>query len=116
MTRAMASIRWIRPYILERWDRGQQAIFRANPDYYGETPVMERVVVVFMDEDAALAAVQAGQVDIAYTYATHAAQRYAGYELVSYARWIRAVSRCRVCRRAQPRWSSSTWYIPLATT
>ena len=71
-------------YILERWDRGQQAIFRANPDYYGEAPVMERVVVVFMDEDAALAAVQAGQVDIAYTFATHAAQRYAGYELVSY--------------------------------
>ena len=71
-------------YILEQWDRGQQAIFRANPDYYGEPPTMERVVVVFMDEDAALAAVQAGQVDIAYTYATHAAQRFAGYELVAY--------------------------------
>ena len=28
---------------------------------------MERVVVVFMDEDAALAAVQKGEVDIAYS-------------------------------------------------
>ena len=71
-------------YLLEQWDRGQQVIFRANPDYYGEPPLMERVVVVFMDEDAALAAVQAGQVDIAYTYATHSDQRFEGYELVSY--------------------------------
>lgn len=72
-------------YMLERWDRGQQAIFSANPDYYGEPPLMERVVVVFMEEDAALAAVQAGEVDIAYTYATHAQQGFDGYELVSYA-------------------------------
>ncbi|OUN89056.1 ABC transporter substrate-binding protein [[Collinsella] massiliensis] len=72
-------------YLLERWDRGQQAIFRANPSYYGEAPRMERVVVVFMDEDAALAAVQAGEVDIAYTYATHAHQAFDGFELVNYA-------------------------------
>lgn len=72
-------------YMLERWDRSQQAIFSANPDYYGEPPLMERVVVVFMEEDAALAAVQAGEVDIAYTYATHAQQSFDGYELVSYA-------------------------------
>ncbi len=71
-------------YLLEQWDRGQQVIFRANPDYYGEAPNMERVVVVFMDEDAALAAVQAGQVDIAYTYATHSRQSFPGYELVAY--------------------------------
>ena len=45
-------------YVLERWDKGQQVVFASNPDYYGTTPTMERVVVVFMDEDAALAAVQ----------------------------------------------------------
>ena len=72
-------------YVLERWDPGQQAIFRANPLYYGEAPAMERVVVVFMDEDAALAAVAAGEVDIAYTFATHAHQSFSGYELASYA-------------------------------
>ncbi len=71
-------------YLLERWDSGQQAIFKANPNYYGETPIMERVVVVFMDEDAALAAVQADEVDIAYTYATHAQNQFDGYELVRY--------------------------------
>ncbi|WP_239464505.1 ABC transporter substrate-binding protein [Collinsella tanakaei] len=72
-------------YLLEQWDVGQQVIFRANPDYYGEAPTMERVIVVFMDEDAALAAVSSGQVDIAYTYATHAQQAFDGYELTSKA-------------------------------
>ena len=71
-------------YMLERWDRGQQAIFKANPRYYGEAPNMERVVVVFMDEDAALAAVQKGDVDIAYTSAVHSDQSVDGYKLVSY--------------------------------
>lgn len=71
-------------YLLERWDQGQQVIFEANPDYYGEAPAMERVVVVFMDEDAALAAVQKGDVDIAYTYATHADRSFDGYELTAF--------------------------------
>ena len=71
-------------YVLERWDKGQQVIFTANPKYYGRKPSMERVVVVFMDEDAALAAVQKGEVDIAYTYATHARQVFEGYELAAY--------------------------------
>ena len=39
-------------YMLEQWDRGQQVILKANPDYYGEAPKIERVVVVFMEEDA----------------------------------------------------------------
>ena len=36
-------------YMLEQWDRGQQVILRANPDYYGEKPLMDRVVVLFME-------------------------------------------------------------------
>lgn len=70
-------------YMLEQWDQGQQVILRANPDYYGDAPKMERVVVAFMDEDAALAAAQSGQVDIAYTSATRALQNVAGYELLA---------------------------------
>ena len=71
-------------YRLVQWDRGQQAIFEANPDYYGEAPQMQRVVVVFMGEDAALAAVRAGQADMAYTSATLADQSIDGYSLESY--------------------------------
>ena len=70
-------------YLLEQWDRGQQAILCANPDYYGEPPLMERVVVVFMGEDASLAAAEAGQVDVAYTVATIVdAAHPAGYEVL----------------------------------
>jgi len=70
-------------YLLEQWDRGQQVILKANPSYYGEAPLMERVVVVFTGEDSALAAVRAGQVDIAATSAVYSDQRVEGYELVA---------------------------------
>lgn len=72
-------------YLLEQWDKGQQAILVANPDYYGEAPEMERVVVVFMEEDASLAAAQSGQVDVAYTATTYAANQPAGYDLLNCA-------------------------------
>ena len=72
-------------YVLEQWDRGQQVILRANPDYYGEKPNIERVVVVFMEEDASLAAARSGQVDVAYTSATFASQQPAGYDLLNCA-------------------------------
>lgn len=70
-------------YLLERWDKGEQAIFVANPDYYGPPPTMQRVVVVFMAEDAALAGVRAGEIDIVYTSAVYSTQQVAGYELLS---------------------------------
>ena len=70
-------------YMLEQWDRGQQVILRANPDYYGEKPLMERVVVVFMEEDASLAAAQSGTVDVAYTSASLASNVPAGYSLLN---------------------------------
>ncbi|BDE95723.1 ABC transporter substrate-binding protein [Raoultibacter timonensis] len=70
-------------YMLEQWDKGQQVILTANPGYYGDAPKMKRVVVVFMEEDAALAAVNSGQVDIAFTSATYSEQAIAGYELLA---------------------------------
>ncbi len=70
-------------YMLEQWDRGQQVILKANPDYYGGKPSMQRVVIAFMEEDAALAAARSGQVDIAYTSATYSNQNINGYELLS---------------------------------
>ena len=72
-------------YMLEQWDKGQQVILRANPDYYGEAPLIERVVVVFMEEDASLAAAQAKQVDVAYTSATLADVVPQEYALLSCA-------------------------------
>ncbi|MEG0873683.1 MAG: ABC transporter substrate-binding protein [Clostridiales bacterium] len=68
-------------YMLEQWDKGQQIILKANPDYYGEAPKMKKVIVVFMAEDAALAAAKKGEVDIAYTAATYSDQKIDGYKL-----------------------------------
>lgn len=72
-------------YMLEQWDRGQQVILRANPDYYGEKPLIDRVVVLFMEEDASLAAAQAGTADVAYTSASLAGSVPAGYTLLNCA-------------------------------
>lgn len=69
-------------YMLEQWDKGQQAIFAANPDYYGEAPKIKRFTVVFMDVDPALAACNAGKLDAAYTVATLAKSVPSGFELL----------------------------------
>ena len=71
-------------YMLKQWDQGQQVILEANPDYYGEAPKMKQVTILFMEEDAAFLAAQAGQVDVAYTSATYSDQNIDGYELVAY--------------------------------
>ena len=70
-------------YMLEQWDKGQQVIFKANPDYYGEAPKMQRLVAVFMEEDASLAGAQSGQIDVAYTSAVLAGAKPAGYDLLA---------------------------------
>ena len=71
-------------YLMKQWDKGQQIIFEANPDYYGEAPKMKKVTVLFMDEDAAYSAVMAGQADLAYTAASYSDQAVDGYTLLAY--------------------------------
>ena len=70
-------------YIMKQWDKGQQVIFEANPDYYGDAPKMRKVTVLFMEEDAALAAALAGQADVAHTAASYADQTMDGYGLLA---------------------------------
>ena len=71
-------------YLMKQWDKGQQIIFEANPDYYGEEIKMKQVTIVFMEEDAAFAAAMAGQVDLAYTAAAYSDQTIDGYELLAF--------------------------------
>lgn len=68
-------------YIMKQWDKGQQVIFEANPDYYGDAPKKKTVTVLFMDEDAAYAAALSGQVDLAYTSAAYSDQTVDGFSL-----------------------------------
>ena len=72
-------------YLMKQWDKGQQVIFEANPDYYGEEIKIKKLTVLFMDEDAALAAAMAGQADVAHTAASYADQVIDGYQLLRVA-------------------------------
>lgn len=69
------------PYQFVEWRAQEQLILRANENYYGGAPAIKNVTIVFMDEDAALAAVKAGQVDVACTAATLATTVVEGYHV-----------------------------------
>ena len=69
------------PWRFVQWNKGEQLILEANQDYYGEIPKIQRLTLVFMDEDAAFAAAQAGQVDVALTSAIHGSQEIPGMRL-----------------------------------
>lgn len=69
------------PYQMVQWDKGQQIILEQNPYYYGDTPSIENIVMVFMDTTTALAAVQSGEVDVAMADVTTADVNVSGYTL-----------------------------------
>ncbi len=69
------------PYRFVEWRAQEQILFTANENYYGGVPAIKNVTVVFMSEDAALAAVQAGEVDVAYSSATLGRAEVAGYHV-----------------------------------
>ena len=69
------------PYKFVEWKPQEQILFTANENYYGKEPAIKNVTVVFMSEDAALAAVQAGKVDVAYSTATLGTTNVKGYHV-----------------------------------
>ncbi|MFY9201543.1 MAG: ABC transporter substrate-binding protein [Methanosarcina flavescens] len=71
------------PYKFVQWDKGQQVIFEANPDYYGQEPYFKKLTMLFMGSDSAFAAAKAGQVDLAEIPASYANQEVAGMKIVS---------------------------------
>ena len=54
------------PFMLERWDRGDRIVLKRNPEYHVKgQPKLERVTFRFIpDANAALAALQAGDIDV----------------------------------------------------
>ena len=69
------------PYKLAQWDKGQQFILEKNPDYYGEKPYFEKITNLFLDPDAAFAAVKNGDVDIAEVPVAYGNETVKGYHL-----------------------------------
>jgi len=71
------------PYRFIEWDKGQQAIFEANPDYYGQKPYFKKLTLLFMQPDTAFAAAKSGQVDMAEIPSSYANQKVDGMKIVS---------------------------------
>ena len=71
------------PFKLVQWDKGQQLIVEANPEYYDKTPYFKKLTFLFLSEDAAFAAAQAGTVDITYLPAAFSNKEVAGMKLES---------------------------------
>lgn len=69
------------PYKLLQWNKGQQAILEANPNYYGKKPKFEKLTFLFLSEDAAYAAAKAGQANVVYVPATYADKEIDGKRL-----------------------------------
>lgn len=70
-------------YILHQWDKGQQIILKANPNYYGKVPNIKNVVILFMSEDAAFAATKAKKVDLSYTTPAFAKEKLKDYNILA---------------------------------
>ena len=69
------------PYRLVRWDEGQQMIVETNDRYYGVKPAIKRLIFLFSDQDAAVAAAKAGKVDVLGVPSSLAGQNIPGMTL-----------------------------------
>lgn len=70
------------PYMLKQWDKGQQAIFVANPNYYGEKPYFTQVNMVFPDESGCVQLAKSGQADFVYVPLSQVNDEVDGYDKI----------------------------------
>ena len=70
------------PYKLIQWDKGQQMIFQANEDYYGDKASINKLTLAFLSTDAAYAAVENGTIDVAQITGTLANNEVEGTKII----------------------------------
>ncbi len=54
----------IGPYVVERWERGKEIVFKANPYFYQGLPVTPNIIIRFLVQDEMANALVSGQVDM----------------------------------------------------
>lgn len=69
------------PYKFVQWDKEQQLIVEANPEYYGTEPYFKKLTFLFLDEDAAFASAKKGDVDIVSIPSAFSKQTVSGMRL-----------------------------------
>lgn len=67
-----------------QYDTNQQMILEANENYYDGVPVIKKVTLVYMEQEAAFAAAQSGQLDIVMVSASYADQKIQGMTLEAF--------------------------------
>ncbi len=70
------------PYVLDHWDKGQQAIFKVNDNYYGDKPYFTQVTMLFPEESTWLELAKSGQVDVVPVATSALNQSVDGYQFV----------------------------------
>ena len=71
------------PFKFIQWDKGQQVIAEKNKDYYGVEAGVDKLTMVFLDTDAAYAAVKSGDVDMASITGALASEEVEGTKIVN---------------------------------
>ena len=71
------------PYILKQWDRGQQAIFEVNPNYYGDEPYYTQITLLFPDEASWLELAKSGEADVIPVPINGLNETIEGYDKIS---------------------------------
>ena len=71
------------PFKFIQWDKGQQVIAEKNKDYYGDEAGVDKLTMVFLDTDAAYAAVKSGDVDMASITGDLAGEMVEGTKIVN---------------------------------
>ena len=70
------------PYVLDHWDKGQQAIFKINPYYYDKKPYFTQLTILFPEEATWLELAKSGDVDVVPVATSALNQSVDGYKFV----------------------------------
>ncbi len=68
------------PYVLDHWDKGQQAIFKINDNYYGDKPYFTQITLLFPEEATWLELAKSGDVDVVPVATSALNQTVDGYQ------------------------------------
>ena len=70
------------PYVLDHWDKGQQAIFKVNHNYYDKKPYFTQLTLLFPEESTWLELAKSGKVDVVPVATSSLNQSVDGYQFV----------------------------------
>ncbi len=70
------------PYVLDHWDKGQQAIFKINDNYYGDKPYFTQITLLFPEESTWLELAKSGGADVVPVATSALNQSVDGYNFV----------------------------------